>query len=404
MVIQRLRPLFSGQGVQVEALCRVLAARGVEVTILTAGQGHNALERIHGYQVQRLRCDVPLLSSRLRPGRFRSELFGLWTLAWLLRRGRRAGIVHVHALTDALYTAWAYCRLRGLPIVFEMTLLGTDDPLTIRRGGNRLARLRDAIFRRCDGYVAISPALARAYRDAGLPEERLRLIPQGVDIERFAPAADRAAVRRRLDLPAAGPLLVYAGSLIERKGIDVLLRSWQRLHDRRPQASLVLVGNDAFPDDPGAAAFLAEQLSMLRGAAGEAVHRVGVRDDVAAYLQAADVFVFPSRREGFGTVMIEAMACGLPCVVAALPDITDFIFDTPEPSGMVVPQDSPAALFEAVEALLAEPDRARALGAAARRRAVERFSLNRIADDYLAFYRELRQRAGSAPERRETSS
>jgi glycosyltransferase involved in cell wall biosynthesis len=404
MVIQRLRPLFSGQGVQVEALCRVLAARGVEVTILTAGQGHNALERIHGYQVQRLRCDVPLLSSRLRPGRFRSELFGLWTLAWLLRRGRRAGIVHVHALTDALYTAWAYCRLRGLPIVFEMTLLGTDDPLTIRRGGNRLARLRDAIFRRCDGYVAISPALARAYRDAGLPEERLRLIPQGVDIERFAPAADRAAVRRRLDLPAAGPLLVYAGSLIERKGIDVLLRSWQRLHDRRPQASLVLVGNDAFPDDPGAAAFLAEQLSMLRGAAGEAVHRVGVRDDVAAYLQAADVFVFPSRREGFGTVMIEAMACGLPCVVAALPDITDFIFDTPEPSGMVVPQDSPEALAEAVEALLAEPDRARAIGEAARRRAVQRFSLERIADDYLTFYRELRRGTGGAHEPRGASS
>jgi glycosyltransferase involved in cell wall biosynthesis len=396
MVIQRLRPMFSGQGVQVEELCRELAARGVQVTILTAGQGRQPRwESIDGYRVRRLRADIPLLSRRLRPGRLRSEIFGIKTLLWLLLHGWRTQIIHAHAQSDALYTAWLFSRMQRAPLIFEMTLLGTDDAGSFAANRHRLARLRNALFRRCDGFVAISPALVRTYEGSGLPADKLRLIPQGVDAERFQPAADKSALRRTLGLPADVPLLVFVGSLIERKGIDVLLDAWERIQLRFPDATLALVGRDAFDGDAASTDFLRVQLAGLTAAARSRVVLAGVQDAVEHWLAAADVFVFPSRREGFGTVMIEAMACALPCVVAELPDITDFIFDGGEACGIVVPQNDAEALAARVGELLDDPTRRAALGAAARRRAVERFAIERIADDYLDFYAHLAQPAGA---------
>lgn len=387
MVIQRLRPMFSGQGVQVEELCRELARRGLRVTILTAGHGPQPRwESIDGYRVRRLRCDIPGLSRWLRPGRFRSEIFGLKTMLWLLLHGWRTTLVHAHALSDALYTSWLFTRMRGVPLIFEMTLLGTDDARSFAHGTNRFAGLRNAVFRRCDGFVAISPALAEAFEESGLPTDRLRLIPQAVDTERFRPADDKRSLRRRLGLPTDGSILVFVGSLIERKGIDLLLNAWASLHARRPDLSLLLVGVNEFPEDAAAAAFLRRHLERLPEAARARLFQTGMEEAVEDYLRAADVFVFPSRREGFGTVMIEAMACSLPCVVADLPGITDFIFAGDEAAAVVVPQDDAAALGTAAEALIADPERAAAVGAAGRRRAVERFAISRIAGDYLDFY------------------
>jgi len=399
MVIQRLRPLFSGQGVQVEALSKELAGRGLRTTILTAGRGRNpAWEDIDGYRVRRLRCDIPLLSSWSRRPRFRSQIFGLRAFTWFLGPGRGSAIVHVHALTDALLTTWLYCRLRRIPIVFEMTLLGTDDPLTVQRSRNLLRLVRYVVYSRCDGYVAISPALAAAYERAGLPADKLRMIPQGVDTKRFAPTEDRLTLRRRHALADEGPLVVFVGSLIERKGIDVLLAAWARVHEHFPSGSLLLVGKNRFDDNPEAELFLARHLDALSGAARGAVHQAGIRNDVHELLQASDLFVLPSRREGFGTVMIEAMACGMPCVVTELPDITDFIFASGDHGtpGIVTAQADAERLAEAMLRVLSNPAEAKRLGAAARRRAVERFSIDRIADQYIDFYDEVAARGGSA--------
>ena len=395
MIIQRLRPLFSGHGIQVEDLCAELAGRGIDASIITAGLGKApASEETRGFRIRRLRSDIPGLSRLVGPTRLRSPIFGVRAFFRLWRERRRIDIVHVHTLTDALYTAWLYCRLRRIPLVFEMTLQGTDDPLTIRASDNRLRWIRWALVSRCDGYVAISEALAEAYRQAGLPPERLRVIPQGVDTERFAPAQDADSIRAAVDLPAAAPVLVFVGSLIERKGIDLLLAAWVKIHATFPDALLVLVGKDTFDDNPEAREFLEGHLAALPGAAANNLRRVGLRDNVHQYLQAADVFVFPSRREGFGTVMVEAMACGLPCVVAELPGITDTIFPSAatssEPAvGIVVAQEDSSGLAQSVLRLLANPSEARSMGAAARHRAVGEFDFDRIGDAYISFYGQL---------------
>lgn len=398
MVIQRFRPYFSGQGVQVQALCEALARRGVESTIVTArrvaggppeGASAPAHERGDGYAVARLRCDVPGLPFTGARTRWWTPVFGLRTERWLEARVGALDVVHVHGLTDGLYGAWRFARRARVPIGFEMTLLGADDPVAFAANPATLQAWRERIYRGCDGYVAMSEALARRYRESGLDPDRLRVIPQGVDTRRFAPAAEdqRAALRARLGLEGDGPLCVFVGSLIERKGLDVLLAAWERITANEPAARLVLVGKDEFGDDPGAAAFLERAFAALAPAARSRVVRAGLRDDVAPYLRAADVFLFPSRREGFGTVMIEAMACGLACVVSELPGITDTIFAADGSQGVMVAQDAPDELAERALALLGSAELRRTVGAAARERAVAAFDIDAIAARYLEWYR-----------------
>jgi len=134
---------------------------------------------------------------------------------------------------------------------------------------------------------------------------------------------------------------------------------------------------------------LEEQLAQVPGDAKARLHQPGVRDDVNLWLQAADLFVFPSRREGFGSVMIEAMACGLPCIVSDQPGITDFIFGDDGDRGLVVPQEDDSALSAAALELLRNPVRAGQMGASAREDIIRRFNIDQIAERYVSFYSDL---------------
>ena len=398
MVIQKFRPDFSGHGVQVEDLCRQLAARGVRSRIISAIRGRpSETEQCDGYTVRRLRSDlVPGsagVSSLWMPTfavRTRSDLNGL---------GAELDLVHVHAQTDALYGAWSVCRRRNIPLVLEMTLLGDDDPQTVLDKRQRFAGFRERVYRDCDAYVVMSRAFLPGCAAAGLPPERLHLIPQGVETSRFRPVppVGRAACRAALGLEPDGPVVVFVGSLIERKGLDLLLEAWPGVLEHHPDAHLWLIGRDRFDAGSAAERFVTEHLGSLDAQASDSVARLGERDDVARLLQAADLFVLPSRREGFGAVIIEAMACGLPAVVAEMPGITDFIFERPATAtelsrnadGIVVPQQDAAALARTLVALADSPEVAASIGAGARRRAVERFDFERVTDDYMALYQAL---------------
>ena len=389
MVIQRFRPHFSGQGEQMELLCKCLAARGARSTIITSAYDDpSSEETLNGYGVVRLGSDMPQLLATTLGHRGRNRVFAFRVVAYLLRHDR-FDLVHVHASTDALYTSWLWCRIRRRPILFEMTLIGADDAITVMARNGRLDPVRQALFRRCDGYVAISPALEQRYHQAGLPAGNVRILPQGVDVDEFRPMAGSEETRREWGVPASSPVLMFIGSLIHRKGIDVLLRAWAQIHAVRPDAHLVLVGKHRFRGDPESERFLANEIARLPRTAAAHMHQLGVRHDVSRLLRAADLFLFPSRREGFGMVMIEAMACGLPCVVAALPGITNFVFGDDGSAGIIVPQADPGALVAAANTILASPDRAAEMGRRARERAVGHFDIERITDRYTAYYAEL---------------
>ena len=395
MVIQRFRPHFSGHGRQVELLCRELVKRGLKPTVITSAYGNpTSEETVDGYRVVRLRADFFPSTDSNRKSRAHGSIFAARTfLALCSQRG--FDLVHVHALSDALYGSWAWARLARRPVLFEMTLLGVDDAVTALNSPHRLSFLRHAVFRRCDGYAAISPALEQRYHEAGLSGERMRLLPQGVDVGEFSPRSN-PTLRRELGIPLDSPVLIFVGSLIQRKGIDVVLGTWARIHEVFSDAHLILVGRNTFPTGDPAGSALRDHFSSLSPTTAANVHQLGVQDNVHRLLQIADLFVFPSRREGFGTVMVEAMACGLPSVVADQPGITDFIFDKHGTTGVVIPQEDDDAFVAAVIDILSHRSRAVDMGRAARTRAIEVFDITRITESYVDFYTSLIRDVGAS--------
>jgi glycosyltransferase involved in cell wall biosynthesis len=181
----------------------------------------------------------------------------------------------------------------------------------------------------------------------------------GVDAGRFKPdPARRAEVRGRLGIPPDGLCLLYVGRMKREKGVPDLLSAFRSLREEFPDLHLILVG----PDEE----------NLLHEAGSPGLHVVGYAKDVEKYMAAADIFCLPSYREGFGSVLIEAAAAGLPSVASRIYGITDAVIDG-ETGLLHQPGDS-SDLARALRVLLLNPQARRDMAEAGRLRALEKFS------------------------------
>jgi starch synthase len=186
-------------------------------------------------------------------------------------------------------------------------------------------------------------------------------------------AVDRKTARAALAIPSEARVAVWHGRVdIYRKGLDILTEAWRQLCQVRPGQDLRLLmvgtGDDAHR--------LRKRIS--------AMHLEGViwideytldRAALQIYLSAADVYIFPSRHEGFPVAPLEAMACGLPVVAADAPGIPDILDDPENSGGLVVPREDVAALTSAIARILDDRLWGQTLGRRARRRLENHFSL-----------------------------
>jgi glycosyltransferase involved in cell wall biosynthesis len=211
-------------------------------------------------------------------------------------------------------------------------------------------------------------------------------IPNGVDTTRFQPigAAARVELRRRLGLPESAPVFVYTGRLVSYKGLPRLLEVWPAILDAAPDARLLLVGGGGLDihncED--------ELRRQVRDQGLEAsVSFVGSVDDVAPYLQVADVFAFPTENDAFPSSLVEAMACRLAVVttpVGAIPTIVEDGFN-----GLLVPPGDSAALRAALVRVLDDPGLRARLGDAARQTALARYSAEAVTREYAGLFEAL---------------
>ncbi|QGQ19461.1 glycosyltransferase [Cellulomonas sp. JZ18] len=373
-----------GQNVHVAALAAALADLGHDVTVYTRRDDPDLPERVPmtpGVEV----VHVPAGPATAVP---KDDLLpwmpdlGAWVADDWATHGA-PDVVHAHFWMSGLAAVQA-AEVHGVPTVQTYHALGS---VKRRHQGVKdtspsgRVTAEATIGRRVDAVVATCSDEVRELARLGVPASRVRVVPCGVDVDHFRPVRG-----------ATGPFprtrrhrLVCLGRLVERKGVDTVLHALPDL----PDTELLVAGGPdaaALADDPEACrlAALARQLGVA-----DRVHllgRVG-HDDVPALVSSADVVVATPWYEPFGIVPLEAAACGVPLVGSAVGGLLDSVVDGV--TGLLVPPRDPESLATALRGLLADPARRHAFGAAARRRALTRYSWRGVAAQTELVYQSL---------------
>ena len=383
-----------GQNVHVAALATELGAAGHDVEVYTRRDDPHLPERVEmapGVTV----VHVPAGPAAHVP---KDDLLpwmadmGTWmTQEWVLHGA--PDVVHAHFWMSGLAAVQAARALPGgVPVVQTFHALGS---VKRRHQGDRdtspggRVQTEATLGRSVDLVIATCTDEVTELRRLGVPAQRITVVPCGVDVEHFRPLEGLAA--RRTGAPGAPvapqpvprrPQILSIGRLVERKGVDTVIQALVHL----PDAELVVAGGptqEGLADDPEV-----QRLSALARTlrVADRVRFLGAvsHDDVPAVIGAADVVVATPWYEPFGIVPLEAAACGKPLVGSAVGGLLDTVQDGV--TGLLVPPRNPVALAEALEELLADPALRRRFGAAARRRAVERYGWDCVARDTVAAY------------------
>jgi glycosyltransferase involved in cell wall biosynthesis len=297
---------------------------------------------------------------------------------------RRPEIVHT-TLFEADITGRLAGAAAGVPVVSSLVNSAYDVEQAAAPGLRpwklRAAQLLDAVSaRRVVRFHAISRHVADLMAaKLRIARDRVDVIPRGRDPERLGTRdpVRRATARAALGVPEGTPLVLAAARHEHQKGLDVLVEAFPAVLASMPTARLVIAGRDG------------HQSPRLRAAAGRlesqgAIRFLGARSDVPDLLCAADVFVAPSRWEGLGSVLLEAMALRAPIVASDLPPIREVVRDGE--TARLSPPGAPAALSAAIVATLTDQERAAGQAAAAYERFLAHFTIERVADQMAAFY------------------
>jgi glycosyltransferase involved in cell wall biosynthesis len=217
---------------------------------------------------------------------------------------------------------------------------------------------------------------SRMIERQGIAPTAVRLVPNGIDGRSPTPCRD---VRAELGIASGAPVVGSVGALRAEKRFDVLLRAVSELAPRCPGMRVVIVGEGA--ERPRLEA-LAAELGL-----GDALLMLGARGDVPDVLEAFDVAVVSSDFEGSPLSVMEYMEAGLPVVATAVGGLPQLVHDGVH--GVLVPRREPSALAAAIEALVADPERGRALGAAGRERRRAEFDVDIMVGRVESLYEEL---------------
>ena len=385
--------VYGGAGMHVAELTRALRGR-IAVEVRTFGDQHEEAEgwRVHGYPPAR---DLPADDGQLRP-------------AWdAMARGLAmaadptdADLVHCH--TWYTHLAGLLVRAsRSVPLVVTVHSLEPLRPWKREQlgGGYDLSSwVERTALEAADAVIAVS----RGTRDDVLAHfavapERVHVIHNGIDAEFFVPDPATDVLERHGVDPKV-PYVLFVGRITRQKGIAHLVHAIGKLE---PGIGVVLAAG--MPDTPELAAEVEAGVLAAQRARPNVVWipEMLSRKEIRQLYSHAAIFVCPSVYEPFGITNLEAMACERPVVATAVGGIPEVVVDGE--TGVLVPLEmrldepmmpaDPARfatdLAAAINGLMADPERRRAMGAAGRRRAVEQFAWSSIADRTLALYRDL---------------
>ncbi|MEZ6036889.1 MAG: N-acetyl-alpha-D-glucosaminyl L-malate synthase BshA [Planctomycetota bacterium] len=362
-------PTVGGSGVVATEMAMALATRGHDVHLLSYDRPSRLRGGIRGLRFHEVAVSAyPLF-------RYPPYDLALTTRMLEVREEAKVDLFHVHYAIPHAVSAFLARSMCGGCLKFVTTLHGTDITVV----GSDRAYLRPTRFalEQSDAITAVSRYLADETQLVFGVKKDVDVIHNFVDTDRFKPGAHKPWHQR-----ADGErILVHASNFRPVKRIADVVRAFAAIQRELP-ARLLLVGDG--PDREHALAVAADLGCAHR------VEHLGVRANLEEVLPQADLFLSASQTESFGLSMLEAMSCGVPCVSSDVGGVSEVLGE----SGRLVPFDAPERMAKAAIEVLDDPDLHTRLAQAARARALENFSTERIVSQYEAVYeRVLQQQA-----------
>jgi glycosyltransferase involved in cell wall biosynthesis len=384
IVCDNLPPAYSGAGQQALTLASALTRIGVPAIVI--GKTH------HGLPTHQATDDVEVFRvSAFTPASGSRSLESLLTVGRLFARlialRRQYDRILFFDPEGGFKNAWIILpllHLCGKRTAARMTLMDSSDPAALRR--KRFGYIRLFPYRLHHRIISVSTALSLSYEAVFGSRARLTFIPNGVDTTRFHPisAETKALLKAQLGLNPEYRYCTVVGRISYRKGFDIIIEAWREVASRFPDARLLLIGpwEDSYRRI-GESSFIAGLQQRLEAwDLRSTVTWLGPSHEVERYLQASDVFLFASRREGCPNALLEAMASGLPIVSTRIDHITDDLI-TNETNGLIT-RSAPNEFAMAVNRVLGSPDLARSLGTRAVETAQREFAIESVAKRYAA--------------------
>jgi glycosyltransferase involved in cell wall biosynthesis len=369
MVIQGYHPKIGGAENQLKSLVPYLNKANCDVYVITRrSDGLCQYEQVEQAKVHRVRVRGPKSAA--------SICFTLGALKCI--RSIKPDVIHAHELLSPATVAVAAKRIWGFPVVAKVLGGGgAGDVAKLKRKAIGWRRIR-AYSESVDAFITVSKEIDGELGSVGVPSGKRTYIPNGVDCERFHPVspAMKRELRKRFGLNG-GTVFIYTGRLATEKKIDQLLKIWPEIWKKSRDSRLLIVGTGVEE----------QNLSRL---VGPGCAMVGAVEDVAPYLQASDVFVLPSEREGLSNSLLEAMASGMGVVSTDAGAARELIRNGV--NGLVVPVGNAEAMTAALLQMMESSEVRADFGQRARESVVSNYSINATATRLRDLYDQLIQR------------
>lgn len=383
LVCHSYPPVIGGSELEAQRVSAALVGRGYKVQVVCAGGD-----------------PMPALKNWLDPAGVPVRMYGArWPFGVRRDRAYALGVAGM-LLTDDydlvyflmqglhLLVGLPIARMRRKPILMKV---GGSNVITamskMRSGRMELDWLRKWAYR----VMILNDGMREEGLAEGFSNEQLYWMPNPVDTVEFAPASDarRRELRERFGLPAEAPVVLYLGRVAPEKSLENLVDAFARVLERAPQAVLAFVGDG--PSRKG----LEDQARAL-GLPADRVRFVGLVKpaEVPAWLQASDIYTLVSYNEGFPCALVEAMSVGLASVVSDIPANRQLVDEGLH--GRLVPPGDAEGIAAGILALIDDAGGRARMGAAARRRVLDNYSLDKIADRYERLFHDAVAAGGQA--------
>ena len=318
---------------------------------------------------------------------------------WQLFRRLDPDIVHTHNPKPGIYgrIAARAAGVKGVVNTVHGLYASPEDPIARRTLVYALERAASL----CSGAELVqNPEDLAVLERLGVPNHKLVLLGNGVELDRFHPRADgatRSRARADLGIDENAVAVGMVARLVWQKGFRELFAAAERLRERHPEVVFVVVGGS----DPEKADAVAPEEIAAAGHRGNIMF-AGDRDQMERIYPAFDIFVLPSYREGFPRSAMEAAACGLPVIATDIRGSRQAV--THGQSGLLVPLHDPARLADAIEQLVVDPELRQRMGAAGRRKAEAEFDDRAVVSKTIDAYERVLAPATPSTRRRTPSS